>query len=102
MIFTGFFAAFGLAKGMTVEAAESCSNIRQLNQGELEYCLTESQNKVQGYKTEYAVIAEETADYRALVSANENLMRSLSSSAEAERIKERMITRILKSFLLGE
>jgi len=85
-----------------VSAVESCDNIRILNEEELESCKLESSSQVSFYQSQYQREAEHAALLREELAVTEANLRSFNSLAESERVKMRIINRLLKGFQQGE
>lgn len=97
----GIFALLAIVGHFTGSAGASdidCANLRTLDKPELKTCLDRSEQKEAEYKQQYQETASEVAHYRELVAAGEAELRSLNSLAESQRVKQRIMNRLLKSF----
>ena len=75
-----------------------CTNLRSLDADELTYCLDQSKAEETAYKTQYSNGAEEAALLREELAAIESSLKSFNSLAENERVKQRIMTRMINSF----
>ncbi len=83
-------------------AVESCDNIRILNEEELQACRIESSEKVSFYQSQYQRESEHAALLREELQVTEASLRSFNSLAESQRVKMRIINRLIGSLKLRQ
>lgn len=99
IMFFGFaIALLPHAKAQNID----CADIRRLNEEEVAACILDSKTREQGYSQAYQETASNTSLYRELVASGEAELKSLSSLAESERVKQRILNRQQASFQKGE
>lgn len=87
---------------MVVDTARAdnrdCEDLRSLNQVELEVCLQESKDNESRLKRKYGETEKELEEHLALADLKQQEAKSLNAEAEAERVKQRIINRMLEGF----
>ena len=97
--FFGIVAVLVIILGDRAEATtQDCTNVTLLNQAELEDCKLQTEARMEERSLDFNEVASQTATYRELVAAGEAEMIALNSANNSDRVRIRIINRMLASF----